>query len=82
MRNLINLAINYGDALQRASIALESIADLVGADGSDHALSSSELNGLKQAVYVIGSYLGEAGVALWQAGEEAESKAHAQEAEQ
>jgi hypothetical protein len=69
MREVIQLADAVGNNLTGAGIALETLADLLGADGCEHDLNYQQITGLAQAVAVIGTYVKGAGFNLCQAAE-------------
>lgn len=69
MSNLSTLAIDHGDLLQSTAYALETLADLLGADGSEHHLTRSDTNGLTHAVRALSGYVSAAGMALYEAAE-------------
>ncbi len=69
MSNLGKLAIDHGDLLQSTAYALETLADLLGADGSEHHLTRSDTNGLTHAVRALSGYVSAAGMALYEAAE-------------
>lgn len=48
-----DLAYRSGNRLVGAGIAIGTLADLLGADGSDHYLTSSDINGLLHAVSAL-----------------------------
>ncbi len=61
---LARLAYDHGDSLMSAGYALEAITDLLGCDGADHNLTPAHLNGLANAVRVIGAHIAAAGIEL------------------
>lgn len=67
MSSLNQLAMTHGDQMMSAGYALETLADLLGGDGSEHHLSAQDLNGLRHAVRAIGCYALAAGAELHQA---------------
>jgi len=69
MRDLTRLAIDHGDRLQSTGYALETLANLLGADGSEHHLSYADINGLTHAVRALAGYASAAGLELYEAGE-------------
>lgn len=69
MSNLTTLAIDHGDLLQSTAYALETLANLLGADGSEHHLARSDTNGLIHAVRALSGYVSAAGLALYEAAE-------------
>ena len=69
MRNLVRLAIDHGDRLQSTGYALETLANLLGADGSEHDLTPSDINGLTHAVRALAGYVSAAGLEVYEAGE-------------
>lgn len=73
MRNLIPLAIEHGDRLQSAGYGLETLANLLGCDGSEHLLNSHDINGLTHAVRALAGYVFAAGSELYEAAEQADS---------
>ncbi|HBP1996480.1 TPA: hypothetical protein ACKSFN_005806 [Pseudomonas aeruginosa] len=69
MRNLTFVADKVGNNLSTASIALETIANLLGADGCEHFLNKGHINGLVHAVLTISVYVKDAGCDLCEAAE-------------
>lgn len=72
MRNLHDLqraAIKHGDLLGSLGFALETLGNLLGADGSEHHLSASDRAGLVHAVRALSGYAHAAGLELYEAGE-------------
>ncbi|MFK1550124.1 hypothetical protein ACIUZB_06850 [Pseudomonas aeruginosa] len=69
MRNLTFVADKVGNNLSTASIALETIANLLGADGCEHFLNKGHINGLVHAVLTISVYVKGAGYDLCEAAE-------------
>lgn len=67
MRDLLPLAIEHGDRLQSTGYALETLANLLGCDGSEHHLSRQDINGLTHAVRALGGYALAAGAELYEA---------------
>lgn len=81
MRDLLPLAIEHGDRLESAGYALETLANLLGCDGSEHHLTRQDVNGLTHAVRALAGYARAAGSELYEAAELAgalESKGGAQ----
>lgn len=81
MRDLIPLAIEHGDRLQSTGYALETLANLLGCDGSEHHLTRQDINGLTHAVRALAGYAFAAGLEIYEAAELAgalESKGGAQ----
>ncbi|EMW0555506.1 hypothetical protein [Pseudomonas aeruginosa] len=70
MRNLTRVADQVGNNLSTAGIALETIANLLGADGCEHHLDSREVSGLLNAVSALSAYISGAGYDLCSAVEE------------
>lgn len=68
-RNLQRAAIKHGDLLGSLGFALETIANLLGADGSEHHLNASDRTGLVHAVRVMSGYAHAAGLELYEAAE-------------
>lgn len=66
---LLNAAIRHGDMLDSAGHALETLANLLGCDGSEHHLTKDDHSGLLHAVRTISSYLKSAGFDLYEAAE-------------
>lgn len=64
MREVIQLADGVGSNLTSAGLALEVLADLLGADGSEHDLNYRQITGLANAVAVLGLYVKGAGYEL------------------
>ena len=69
MRDLLPLAIEHGDRLQSAAYALETLANLLGCDGSEHHLTRQDINGLTHAVRALAGYASAAGAELYVAAE-------------
>lgn len=72
MRNFHSLqraAIKHGDLLGSLGFALETLANLLGADSSEHHLSDSDRAGLVHAVRALSGYAHAAGLELYEAGE-------------
>ncbi|HBP6139237.1 TPA: hypothetical protein NOE56_002176 [Pseudomonas aeruginosa] len=69
MRNLATLSDSIGGNLTGAGFALETIANLLGADGSEHFLNKDHINGLVHAVLTISVYVKDAGYDLCEASE-------------
>lgn len=69
MRNLVTLSDSIGGNLTGAGFALETIANLLGADGSEHFLNKDHINGLVHAVLTISVYVKDAGYSLCEAAE-------------
>ncbi|HCG39047.1 hypothetical protein V8Z77_08250 [Stutzerimonas stutzeri] len=70
MSSLTQLAMKHGDQMMSAGYALETLADLLGGDGSEHHLSSQDLDGLRHAVRALGGFALLAGAELCQAAEQ------------
>lgn len=68
-RDLQRAAIKHGDMLGSLGFALETLANLLGADGSEHHLDASDRAGLLHAVRALGGYAHEAGMELYEAAE-------------
>lgn len=64
MRDLKSLALEHGDLLLSTGYALETLANLLGADGSQHELTPDEYSGLTHAVRALSGYAGAAGLVL------------------
>ncbi|MGA4816350.1 hypothetical protein ACPA9J_20250 [Pseudomonas aeruginosa] len=64
MRNLVTLSDSIGGNLTGAGFALETIANLLGADGCEHFLNKDHINGLVHAVLTISVYVKDAGYDL------------------
>lgn len=69
MRNLVTLSDSIGGNLTGAGFALETIANLLGADGCEHFLNKDHINGLVHAVLTISVYVKDAGYDLCEAAE-------------
>lgn len=69
MRNLVKLSNSIGGNLTGAGLALETIANLLGADGCEHFLNKGHINGLVHAVLTISVYVKDAGCDLCEAAE-------------
>lgn len=61
---LAHAADDHGNRLTTAGLALETLANLLGLDGSEHHLSDSQAYGLTCAVSSIGALIREAGFDL------------------
>lgn len=68
-RRVLKAAIDHGDLLGSAGYALETLADLLGCDGSEHDLTGDEYSGLLHAVRTIGGYIKAAGLDLYESAE-------------
>lgn len=55
-----DLAFRTGDRLASAGLALDTIADLLGADGCEHHLTHSDHNGLIHAVRALAKAMSKA----------------------
>jgi len=62
-----DLAFRSGDRLASAGMALDTIADLLGADGSEHHLTHSDRNGLIHAVRALADLVKRSGYDLAEA---------------
>ncbi|KWR74863.1 hypothetical protein [Pseudomonas sp. PI1] len=69
MRNVIQLADSIGSNLTCAGLELETLSDLLGADGSEHHLDYRQITGLANAVAVMAIYIKGAGYDLCTAAE-------------
>nr|WP_286948729.1 hypothetical protein [Pseudomonas sp. UBA6718] len=69
MRDLLPLAIEHGDRLQSTGYALETLANLLGCDGSEHHLTQQDINGLTHAVRALAGYAFAAGSEIYEAAE-------------
>ncbi|MCY1302642.1 hypothetical protein D9M70_523090 [compost metagenome] len=74
MSNLARIADRNGDRILVASYALSTIADLLGCDGLEHSLSTSNLNGLHHAVKAISELMKCSATELCNAAEEEEEQ--------
>lgn len=61
---LAHTTYEHGDRLQSAGYALDALADLLGGGGPQHHLTPAHLNGLINAVRVIGWHIADAGIEL------------------
>lgn len=68
-RRALKAAIDHGDLLGSAGLALETLSDLLGCDGSEHHLTNDEYSGLLHAVRTISGYIKAAGFDLYEAAE-------------
>lgn len=68
-RRVLKAAIDHGDLLGSAGYALETLANLLGCDGSEHHLTNDEYSGLLHSVRTISGYLRAAGFDLYEAAE-------------
>lgn len=62
-----DLAFRTGDRLASAGLALDTIADLLGADGCEHHLTHSDHNGLIHAVRALADLVKRSGYDLAEA---------------
>lgn len=69
IKNLMQSAVEQGDALSSAGHALEAISRLMGLDGSEHHIDKHDMAGLLHAVAAIGAYVTASGYKLYEAGE-------------
>lgn len=56
MSDLQKITWDRGNDLCSVGFALEAIADLLGADGSEHGITESLANGLHHAIRAIGAF--------------------------
>lgn len=56
MSELQKIAWDRGNDLCSVGFALEAIADLLGADGSEHGITASLENGLHHAIRAMGAF--------------------------
>lgn len=56
MSDLQKISWDRGNDLCSAGFALEAIADLLGADGSEHGITESLASGLHHAIRAIGAF--------------------------
>ncbi|MEA9997195.1 hypothetical protein QN382_03525 [Pseudomonas sp. 10B1] len=61
---LAQVADDHGNRLTTAGMALETLANLLGLDGSEHGLSDSQAYGLSCAISSIGALVRDAGFDL------------------
>ncbi|MEB0129724.1 hypothetical protein [Pseudomonas sp. CCI2.4] len=61
---LAHVADDHGNRLATAGLALETLANLLGLDGSEHGLSDSQAYGLTCAVSAIAALIRDAGFDL------------------
>ncbi|WP_443697668.1 hypothetical protein [Pseudomonas sp.] len=61
---LAHSADDHGNRLATAGMALETLANLLGLDGSEHGLSDSQAHGLAWAVSSIAALVRDAGFDL------------------
>ncbi|MCQ4280468.1 hypothetical protein NA643_15345 [Pseudomonas stutzeri] len=69
MMALNSLATELGNRLQSAAYGLETLGNLLGADGSEHLLSDADMSGLAHAVCALAGYVQAAGLELFEAAE-------------
>ena len=69
MRELQIIAMEQGDRLVSAGRALDTLVNLLGVDGSEHHLRSSDVTGLQHAVRAIAGYVSIAGSTIYEAAE-------------
>jgi hypothetical protein len=62
-----DLAFRCGDRLISAGMGLDTLADLLGADGSEHHLSQADRTGLLHAVRALAELVTDKGFALAEA---------------
>lgn len=62
--SLAKIADDQGNLMSTAGLALETLANLLGHDGSEHHLSDAQAYGLTCAVHSIGALVREAGLTL------------------
>lgn len=58
--------MGHGDRLHSLGYALETIGNLLGADGAEHHLSQQEIDGLAHAVRALGGYALAAGADVYE----------------
>lgn len=63
------LAADHGNRLMGTGYALETLANLLGGDGSEHLLSDTDKAGLRHAVAALAGYVLMAGAELYEAAE-------------
>jgi hypothetical protein len=63
------IAFEHGDRILSMGYALETIANLLGCDGAEHLLSSTDRHGLTHCVRALAGYALGAGQALCEAAE-------------
>lgn len=64
MNSLARIATDHGNRLIGASLALITIADLLGVDSAEHHLSSDHIEGLQHAAKVIAEVVKNSGYDL------------------
>lgn len=64
MSDFLRMVDLAGSDLASAGIGLETIGNMLGADGIERLLSEDDLNGLQQAVLALGSYIKSTGYGL------------------
>lgn len=67
MSDFLRMADLTGNELVSAGIGLETIANLLGADGIERHLSDDDVNGLQHALLVLGIYIKNTGYELCEA---------------
>lgn len=67
MSDFLRMADLTGNELVSAGIGLETIANLLGADGIERHLSDDDVNGLQHALLVLGTYIKSTGYELCEA---------------
>ncbi|EOG3619106.1 hypothetical protein ACK9U2_000938 [Pseudomonas putida] len=71
MSPLARIATDHGNRLIGASLALITIADLLGADSAEHHLNSDHIDGLQHAAKVIAEVVKCSGYDLCEQAEQA-----------
>lgn len=54
----------YGNGLMCAGMGLETLSNILGADGCEHSLDTKDITGLLHAVHALGLYVKQAGCAM------------------
>lgn len=67
MSDFLRMADLAGNELVSAGIGLETIANLLGADGIERHLSDDDINGLQHVLLALGTYIRSTGYDLCEA---------------
>ncbi|MDZ4192609.1 MAG: hypothetical protein U1D65_11430 [Pseudomonas sp.] len=82
MSDFLRMADETGNDLVSAGIGLETLANLLGADGVERHLSDDDVNGLQHALLALGTYIKSTGYDLCEAAKaETEDARKGQEAD-
>tara|TARA_R110000868_G_scaffold6539_1_gene36872 strand:+ start:1185 stop:1439 length:255 start_codon:yes stop_codon:yes gene_type:complete len=64
IKHLPKLAWNRGERVQSAAFGLDAIANLLGADSSEHCMNDEDREGLAHAIRALSGFLHSAGSEL------------------